>query len=242
MTISEAHIEFKTRLDKIDALEYPNFLPEEIDLILNNAQDRYVKQRYGKTNVKRTSFEEEQKRTEDLRGLIRAVYSAPTLSLVTNVSLSGSNVELEDDHFILIWESAIINCSTCNQSLTIPNISGGAGRTEQIEGIEVEVRPITHNEYSTIRNDPFKGPDQTKILRLMYDNYIELIPSSDCSVVYYIYRYIKYPERVSITNNITFELADHTHTEIIDVAIQVALENIEAKRGQSFDKIINTNE
>ena len=61
MTIAEAHQEFKFRLDKMDALNYPNFLPEEIDLILNNAQQRFVKQRYGLNNIKRQSFEETEK-------------------------------------------------------------------------------------------------------------------------------------------------------------------------------------
>ena len=60
------HIEFKLGLDKTDSLNYPNFEPEEIDLWLNRAQDRFVKTRYVHNN-KTETFEETQKRTDDLR-------------------------------------------------------------------------------------------------------------------------------------------------------------------------------
>ena len=51
MTVQQLHLEFKFRCDKLDSLNYPNFLPEEIDLLLNNAQDRLIKQRYGLNNI-----------------------------------------------------------------------------------------------------------------------------------------------------------------------------------------------
>ena len=79
MTIVKAHQEFKFRCDKLDALNYPNFFPEEIDLILNNAQQRIIKQRYGLSNNKRQSFEETQKRTEDLKNVtVNAVFDKLT--------------------------------------------------------------------------------------------------------------------------------------------------------------------
>jgi hypothetical protein len=237
MTIAQAHQEFKARLDKIDSLEYPNFLTEEVDLILNQAQDRVVKQRYGKSNTKRTSFEEEQKRTEDLKNLIKTIRAIPTIATSSNVSMSCYTVPLQSDHFIIVWESAIINCTTCNSTVVIP---GSITRTETIEGIEVEVRPISHNEYSIIRKDPFKGPDHDKILRLMYDGKVELIQASDCTVLYYLYRYIKIPRRVSLDSNITFELSEHMHSEIIDEAVKIALEGIEAKRNQTFIPIVDS--
>jgi len=64
MTVLDMHQAFKIEFDKLDSVNYPNILPEEIDYLLNKAQDRFVKQRYGKNNIKRESFEEIQKRTE----------------------------------------------------------------------------------------------------------------------------------------------------------------------------------
>ena len=39
MTSLEMSQIFKVRLDKIDSLNYPNILPEEIDLFLNQARE-----------------------------------------------------------------------------------------------------------------------------------------------------------------------------------------------------------
>lgn len=243
MTIQEVHTEFKLRYDKVDGLELPNIEPEEIDLILNQAQDMYVKQRYGNNNLKRTSFEEEQKRTDDLRTLVKTAVLTDYPASEENVSSYTTNFQLPNDYFVLIWEKAVINCTTCNGTVRIPtNSFGGSTTVNEVTGIEVEVRPIQHVEYQKIINDAFKGPDKTKVLRLMYKDRVEIISSTDCSTLYYICRYIKIPERVDIDTDTTFELAEHTHTEIIDMAVKIALEGIEARRNQTFDQIKNINE
>ena len=56
MLVTELHRSFRFGLDKMDGFNYPNFLPEEIDLLLNQAQDTFIKQRYGFNNLKRESF------------------------------------------------------------------------------------------------------------------------------------------------------------------------------------------
>jgi hypothetical protein len=108
-----------------------------------------------------------------------------------------------------------------------------------INGIEVEVRSATHMQLERIKNDPFKGPDKTKVLRLLYKNYVEIIPASDCTVLKYVYRYIKKPTPVNVSTGVTFSLSEHTHQEIVDEAIKIALEGIEGKRNQTFTPIID---
>jgi hypothetical protein len=108
-----------------------------------------------------------------------------------------------------------------------------------ISGIEVEVRPINHLELEKIKNDPFKGPDYTKVLRLMFQDKIELIPAKNCTAIKYMCRYIAKPTPVSLPNNVTFVLADHVHQEIVDEAVKIALENIESNRSQTFTPIID---
>ena len=108
-----------------------------------------------------------------------------------------------------------------------------------ISGIEVEVRPATHMQLEMIKNDPFKGPDKTKVLRLLYKNYVEIIPANDCTVLKYVYRYIRKPTPVNVSTGVTFSLSEHTHQEIVDEAIKIALEGIEGKRNQTFTPIID---
>ena len=225
MTILEAHREFKFRLDKMDALNYPNFLPEEIDLVLNNAQERIVKQRYGLNNNKRQSFEETEKRTEDLKNITVNSILTPLAYASDNIDLNARFLTLPTNHWFTVQERCNITCTICGSSVT--NL--------------VEVIPTSHSEFSKVIKDPFKQPTDTKVLRLMEAGRVELI--SSCTIVDYRMRYIMQPPTVSITTGVTFILSEHTHSEIIDQAVSIALEGIEGKRTQSFNPLINnTNE
>ena len=225
MTIAQAHQEFKFRLDKMDALNYPNFLPEEIDLVLNNAQQRIVKQRYGLNNNKRQSFEETEKRTEDLKNITVNSILTPLAYASDNIDLNARFLTLPTNHWFTVQERCNITCTICGSSVT--NL--------------VEVIPTSHSEFSKVIKDPFKQPTETKVLRLMEAGRVELI--SSCTIVDYRMRYVKQPTPVSITTNTTFELSEHTHSEIVDLAVSIALEGIEGKRTQSFNPLINnTNE
>lgn len=225
MTIAQAHQEFKFRLDKMDALNYPNFLPEEIDLVLNNAQERIVKQRYGLNNNKRQSFEETEKRTEDLKNITVNSILTPLAYAADNIDPSARFLTLPTDHWFTVQERCSITCTICGSPTT--NL--------------VEVIPISHSEFSKVIKDPFKQPTDTKVLRLMENGRVELL--SSCTIVNYRMRYIKQPTTVSITTGVTFELSEHMHSEIVDEAVKIALEGIEGKRTQSFNPLINnTNE
>lgn len=228
MTVSQMHLQFKFRLDKLDALNYPNFLPEEIDLLLNQAQDRIVKQRYGLNNLKRTSFEETQKRTEDLKNIVKtAVITPQAYSPSTNIDVNARYFILPTDHWFVVQERVVLQ-HTCGNNTTTSNI---------------EVRPIQHVEFDKVIKDPFKKPDTTKVLRLMDNGKVELIAAPGTTLIEYRLRYIKEPNRVSLSGNINCELSDHLHDEIVDQAVTIALEGIEAKRTQTFNPVINnTNE
>lgn len=225
MTIAQLHQEFKFRLDKLDALNYPNFLPEEIDLILNNAQDRFIKQRYGFNNTKRQSFEETQKRTEDLKNITINAILTPLAYSVNNIDTNARFVTLPANHWFTIQERAGITCDYCGTPVTQ----------------RVEVIPITHAEASKSLKDPFAKPNNEKVLRLTVAGQVELI--SSCTIVDYQFRYLREPVAMNINTGVTCELSEHTHNELVDLAVSIALEGIEGKRLNSFNPLINnTNE
>jgi hypothetical protein len=243
MTVSEMHQSFRFGLDKLDSLNYPNFLPEEIDLLLNQAQDRYIKQRYGTTNPKRQSFEETQKRTDDLRNLIVDLTLSTSINTYLNIKENSVFAVLPSDYWFLIQERVAVDCDICNEIVYINRDANGNITTDGVltpqPGRYIEVRPIQHLEFDKTINDAFKAPDYDKVLRLMYNLYVELIPSTNCNIIAYKFRYIRKPNKISLTTPTNCELADHTHQEIIDEAIKIALEGIEAKRTQTFTPIID---
>ena len=121
MNIADAHRAFRFGLDKMDGLNAPNFLPEEIDLLLNQAQERFIKQRYDNTNVKRTGFEQDEKRTEDLKEILESkILSPAALTYPSGKSaINSAFFTLPADNWFIIWEKAYINCTTCNTTFTI---------------------------------------------------------------------------------------------------------------------------
>jgi hypothetical protein len=248
MTITEAHRLFRLSLDKMDGLNYPNFRTEEIDVLLNQAFRRWVKQRYGHNNPKRLGVDEDQKRRDDLKELIKEKqYTLPTFAdnrRHNNLNVQSWEVTLESDYWFMIYERALIVMPSCNQTVSYytnpgPGFDSGPTTTQ---GTYMDVIPTSHLELNKVLKDPFKQPDNTQVLRLELDGKVEIIPPQTAISGTYIYRYIKKPTDVSLSGNITFETSDHTHDEIVAEAVKIALEGIEAKRIQTFPIIDNTKE
>ena len=229
MTAAEMVQNFKFRLDKADSLNYPNFENAEIDLLLNQATERIIKQRYGTTNVKRSSFEETQKRTEDLKNLV--VTAPAILGFVTpnNINADAAFFTLPTDHYFTIFEQCTISYTDCK------------GDTVQDT---VPVVAIQHNDYNKTIDNPFNKPNENRVLRLAEDGQIELIPDTGHLLVSYYLRYIRKPATIDSVNipNVDSDLSEHLHDEIVDQAVLLALEDIESRRQQSYNAVDNTNE
>lgn len=227
MNVQEMHLAFKIGYDKIDSLNYPDILPLEIDFLLNKAQDRFVKQRYGTTNIKRQSFEETQKRTDDIKALVKNAVLVPLANTANNIDPNAQFVTLPSDYWFTVQERVGITYLNCNNVTT------------NDRGI-VEV--VQHDDFNNIIKSPFDKPNNSKVLRLMSYNTTELVHSPTTTITQYYLRYIKKPVRISIVTPTNCELSDHTHEEIVSDAIAIALENIEAIRTKTFDLTKNTEE
>lgn len=228
MTITEAHLQFKMILDKNDSLNYPNLLPEEIDLFLNMAQEIFIKQRYGITNTKKQGIETTQKRTEDLKALIKNAVLTPLANTSENIDANANFVTLPEDHWFIIEERCDIIYNDCKNKST---------------SSRVKVITINHDEFYNCMENPYRKPNTEGVLRLMENGKVELIHSSDSVVNKYYLRYLKEPIKVDISTNTTFELSPHTHSEIINIGVDMCLEDLESKRIQSHSQLItNTQE
>ncbi len=218
MDRDEMHAEFKLLLDKGDSFDAPSFLDEEIDHFLNKSQEKFVSKRAFGNNVRRTGFEEDQKRRDDLRTLIVEGQLSATSPVVTNKP-NGRFVTLPDTYRHSIQEEAYIYTS---------NVEGSGRR--------VSVKPITHDRYNKIMDDPFNKPGEDTVYRLgyggsSYSNLVELICGDGQYVGTYYLRYLRHPLPVSSDQDCI--LPNHTHSEIVKMAVVEALENVEQPRYQS---------
>lgn len=229
MNVSDMHYRFKIGLDKVDSLSSPNFTPEEIDILLNDAQDEFIAQRAFRNNFKREGLEETQKRLDDLKN-ITDNFSSTTFVNNSDNKPSGVFVDLPADYRHAIQEEATVTYLNCLDSST----------TNQ-----AEIIPISHDRYNRIIRDPFNVPNEEIIYRLGFGvnsgvERFELISPTGVTVSTYKLRYIRVPQTIRYgtqyqtpTTDVDCELSEHTHREIIALAVKNALEEIESPRYQT---------
>lgn len=219
MNIATMHIGVKQELDKSSALELPAFEPEEIDFWLNNAIRKFVKTRYSGTNIKGQSFEQTQKRIDDLRTLVRTSQLSPVAS--GNFPLSNAYTlptNVGNEYWFALNEEATISVS---------GVQKRVGITE-----------TTLDEYSRKMEDPFSEHllhyDTAKPLRIFTYNYVTLVYAIGYYIVYYHLTYLKKPATVQVTATaVNCDLPEHTHDEIVKMAASMMLENVEQPRYKS---------
>jgi len=224
------HRSFKLGLDKSDSLNYPNFIDSEIDTILNEEQERLIKQRYGYNNYKNQSFEETQKRTDDLREVILNAILSPNPPTADNEP-NGVFIDVPsaagEEYWFAIKESCLINLTDCSDN--------------QITR-RVKVKTRQHDDLNEIVEDPFNQPNEYEVIRVMYQDKFEVICAPNTSVNTYYLRYIKKPRQMNLSLGIDCELSDHLHLELVDSAVNRTLENIESQRYKTNISELNKTE
>lgn len=230
MIISEMHQSFKILVDKIDSFNAANILPEEIDFFLQEAYEEFLEQRAYGTNVRKETFEETQKRMDDLSGLV----TAATCIVFPNNSINypnGQFVVLPDNYRHAVNEYAEITCISSN--LATPK--------------RVKVFPVTHDVIEPIVNNPFTKPGIERFYRLGFDKYngqrvFEIVTDGINYLNSYKLRYIREPLKIDLaqirvplglSGAQSIELAPHTHREIINIAVENALMTIGDPRWQT---------
>ena len=114
----------------------------------------------------------------------------------------------------------------------------GTGTIMSASSKRVEVKPIQHDDYNHIIKDPFNKPYHNQVMRLMFQDKAELIGTSTVVPSIYHLRYIRKPLAILLdlntpSNTVNCELSDHLHQEIVELAVSMALENIESVRYQT---------
>ena len=228
MTKSEFHIAFKLELDKTNSLSYPSFLPEEIDYWINRGIDVFVKTRAFGTNPKGTGFQEDQKRSDDLRTCMNIGYYAP-------VAVNGNTYifELPTDYWFMLGESAIISY-----------LWNGVNSTKEVPFTEATIETYKTKMYNTLNNFNMNY-DYAEPIRFYSNNKIYTITDGNYSISSIGLIYITKPTIFDITDTTTNEytyLPDHTHEEVIKIAVQLALENIADNRVQTYSGVVTSME
>jgi hypothetical protein len=226
MTIAEMHILFKVFMDKVDSSAYSEILREEIDIFLNEAQDRFIKTRYNINNIYGKGFEESQKRIDDLKGLVKTRYCAVTTVPYysdVNVVRTNLNTLYEDEALTIpvtdeymfflkgLAHSVIANCSDEWRKLKL----------------------VQQDDIASITSDPFNRPLRGKPVMFFEDGEIMVWAHDDVVVDNFLVTFLKKPR---IINSITTQ--NHTIQLTVNVGdVTVTLTVFDGDTSQDFSVV-----
>lgn len=243
MTTLEWHYDFKLKIDKVDSLSKDDFHPAEIDWLLNESVEVFMKQRYGLTNNVSKGFEVTQKRIDDLKTLVIKSPSSiqpalPVVLIDTKHGMYEAKLgDLEFNYYFLIRAEASISKSDCTKCVGVTNVQ--------------------HDDLTAALNDSFQKPNfEWGEVVAVFGKETQPISNKGSLYLYsngefvidnvYI-EYLKEPTRISVAGYtrmdgspslaVQSDMPDHTHREIVDLAVQIASGIIESPEYVQFKQL-----
>lgn len=204
MTLNEINNEFDILYNNISSAGAPNLNEYEKSLFLTKAQDELVRMYYTGKNSNYNSFESD----EETRRYLDSLIKTKQVSLSSPQQYFGFkqyNVKKDDSMLFIVRETA-------------ENASEGC-----LNGVVMPIVPVTHEDINRIMNDPFKRPNERKVLRYDVDEngvYFNLL--SKYNLKSYTITYLKKPRPI-ILEDLTPELFTidgewkHSEPEIPDL-------------------------
>lgn len=229
MTATEMNTSFKLSLDKSDALNYPSFSDTEIDFWLNVAQDRFVKQRLYGDEPKHKSIKNSPKRMDDLKSILKRVILVADTG--DNRGDGGIAYIMPSDYKFYIKSETKISRANIIVDTTARY---------------VENKLITHDDLDKVLRTAYNNPILRKpCVLLEFDDdstpanlgNIIVYKDADTSITEFTLIYIMNYNTISSVANpdVNCQLPNHTHQEIVDIAVNLVIENIESPRVQTND-------
>lgn len=234
------HTAVKLGLDKTSSLDIPAFEDEEIDLWLNKAQDRFVKQRLFGNNYVGKSFEMDSKRISDLEQLV--VNKETSVDPWTEVTEYPNTTSINISAEIEVTGPPVINfmyyiSSRSKISRTNPTIADGYVDNVMIS--HVDIPKFVSTGYNSPR---FVHPVcwiEDGFIYIMHDDLTTEYDETDQT---FFITFIKEPVEMDLTGVVSCELDASTHEEIVDIAVNMMIENIESPRFQTNIEKLKTQE
>lgn len=235
MTNRQFQIETERRLWQVDPETYRDkkLTSDEIFSLLNDALDKFWKTRYSGINFKAKAFEQDQKRIDDLRTLIKTkVYTEGEITNTENVF----SVNLPEDYVILLGDTAGISP---NDGFDFPcwEKDDNGYITKYNDTIESTIETIDKQLHNPLSEHKLKYAN-ARPLKLIQNNNILLFTDGYYKVVNYKIVYLSKPSKLSLDNPTEeyTDLPEHTHLEIIKLAVQLYL----SKKGtQNYNSYSN---
>lgn len=220
MTREQFHSYFKVAMDKnSQSVAFggcPAFLPEEIDYWLDQGLYQEISNKFTGNNYLKTSFEGSVKRIHDLEKLIRTDYNVE------------ANVESNSN------KCFITNLFNGNRMFFVD-------ATLNFNNKKAAIILIDHSDATKFKKTYNNNPWIEEPVAVIEDNALHIYydPMSMISNAYSVdITYVKFPTKIEdLPTEGMSEIPEYMQFEVINRAVELALEDIESKRTQTKSQL-----
>ena len=192
----------------------------EKSVFLTKAQEAFVIACYTGRNISGHSFEVTEEDRKMLSPLVKTIELEPNDETNT-IPMSGNSYffRLPNNFLFATYESCMFSSDD-----------------KCIDKKQAEVIPVTQDDFHRIKNNPFRGTTDNRVLRLdAGKNLVELVSKHNISK--YLVRYVQKPNPIilidldddlsinDIQNETECQLPGFTHQRILDLAVEMAIQS-----------------
>lgn len=229
MDIKAMHYDYKKKLNKVDSQQYRNFRVPEIDWVLNEAQELFVKMIAKPRLANHLGFEKNQRTIDDIRPLVLSENKSSGIS-----PISSNLYVLPVDYWHYISASVNMQKTGCTDRKAKVFIR------QQDDEYENSPFDSSSFEWKTVNgvfteNNIELNTDGTFTNEKLYLGYIKR-PSYIHNAEAHSVSGYNLPDGTNLSGTQDCELPDHTHREIVDIAVLITTGEIENQLGYQFKK------
>jgi hypothetical protein len=231
MTTREMHYDFKQKFNKGDSQKNKGFLVPEIDWFLNEAVELFVKKiAQPKVNVG-LGFEMSQRMIEDIKTI---VVGGTWLPVVNNV------ITLPANYNYFVRCRVKMSKGSCKGKEGVLSIEAHNNLFEESQFYKSsfewrEVNGVYESQGIQAFTDGTFTIDEAKLSYIRKMNYIH--NAQDFGSGAYLH-----PSGVTLTGTVNCDLPEHTHREIVDIAVMLAASGVQTSDLQSKMSKLNFNQ
>lgn len=237
MDIKGMHYDLKTKLNKVDSQQYRNLRVPEIDWVLNEAYEIYIKSIAEPRQKNNLGFETSQRSIDDIRVLVKDSVSIPTQT-------AGGILyaPLPVDYMFYLSSDITMNKPSCGDRIAKGLLkqhddyllgnhlysSSYEWKEVNIRFFELGIRILLDSTATftvpTIKLDYIRKP-------MYMHNAQDFLPTGS----------YKLPDGTVLTGTKDCELPPHTHREIVDIAVLILTGNLQIPDYQIKQAKMNLN-
>jgi len=222
MTIQEMHYDFTFKFNQLGNQVNQYFNVAQVDWLLNRAQDIIIQKRLGENNNYRASYEQIQKRTEDLKQLHVRYPEQPSIIPVYH----------DDEH---IYE---VDLDNLKQPYLYYLRAHGTQTDGKCTYKKAVIVVIQSDDLGFSLDDPFTQSNEKEIIGNFgrssdgQGSSLYLYPRTDLTISDFYLEYLKQPKRMyegsyeyingESGGSQDCELSNHMHPQIVDQAVELA--------------------